>query len=140
MSKMTPYLVFNGDTREAVELYAKAFNAKNVVISTFSELPPNPEHPIPKEATHLVMHASIELENSKMMFSDTFPGSPQVTTGDNITLAFTSDNEQEIRTIFELFAEGGRVTMPLQETFWSKCYGQITDKFGIAWQLSHEIE
>lgn len=140
MSKMTPYLVFNGETKEAVELYAKAFNAKNVVVSTFGEMPPNPEHPVPEEVKNLVMHAFIEFENSKMMFSDTFPGSPQVTKGDNITLAYTSDNEQQLRTIFELFADGGTVTMPLQATFWSKCYGQVTDKFGIAWQLSHELE
>lgn len=30
----------------------------------------------------------------------------------------------------------GTVGMELQETFWSKCYGQVTDKFGIIWQLS----
>jgi PhnB protein len=28
--------------------------------------------------------------------------------------------------------------MPLQETFWSPAYGQITDKFGIEWQVSTE--
>lgn len=26
--------------------------------------------------------------------------------------------------------------MDLQETFWSKCYGLLTDKFGINWQFS----
>lgn len=140
MSKMTPYLVFNGETREAVELYTKVFKAKNVVITTFGEMPSNPQSPIPKEADHLVMHAYIELENSKLMFSDTFPGSPQVAAGGNITLAYTSDNEQEVRAVFELFAEEGRVNVPLQETFWSKCYGQVTDKFGVAWQLSYELE
>lgn len=28
--------------------------------------------------------------------------------------------------------------MELQETFWSKCYGSVTDKFGIPWQLSYD--
>lgn len=27
--------------------------------------------------------------------------------------------------------------MELQETYWSKCYGSLKDKFGIAWQLSY---
>lgn len=138
MGKMNPYFVFNGETKEAVTLYAKVFNAKNVTLQTFGELPPSPEHPIPEEAKHLVMHALIELADSKMMFSDTFPGSPQVTVGDNITIAYVSSDEQEVRSIFEGLAEGGNVTMPLQETFWSKCYGQVTDKFGVLWQLSHE--
>ncbi|WP_435367234.1 VOC family protein [Domibacillus tundrae] len=33
-------------------------------------------------------------------------------------------------------SEGGKVTMPLQETFWSKLYGQVRDPFGIDWQIS----
>ena len=138
MGKMNPYFVFNGETKEAVKLYAKVFNAKNVTISTFGDLPPNPEHPVPAEAKDLVMHALIELEEGKMMFPDTYPGSQQVTIGDNITIAYFSKDEEEIQTIFNSLAEGGNVTMPLQETFWSKCYGQVTDKFGVLWQLSHE--
>lgn len=138
MGKMNPYFVFNGETKEAVKLYAKVFNAKNVTISTFGDLPPKPEHPVPAEAKDLVMHALIELEEGKMMFSDTYPGSQQVTIGDNITIAYFSKDEEEIQTIFNSLAEGGNITMPLQETFWSKCYGQVTDKFGVLWQLSHE--
>lgn len=138
MGKMNPYFVFNGETREAVEFYAKVFQAKNVTISTFGEIPPDPEHPVPEEAKDLVMHALIELEDAKMMFSDTFPGWPKVTAGDNITIAYVSNDEQEIRTIFNGLADGGKVTMDLQQTFWSKCYGQVTDKFGVLWQLSHE--
>jgi len=28
--------------------------------------------------------------------------------------------------------------MPLQETFWSKAYGMVEDRFGVQWQFSHE--
>lgn len=34
--------------------------------------------------------------------------------------------------------ESGRVAMDLQETFWSKCYGSLTDKFGLEWQLNYD--
>ncbi|MFE4100231.1 VOC family protein, partial [Priestia sp. YIM B13484] len=30
--------------------------------------------------------------------------------------------------------------MPLQETFWSPSYGQVTDKFGVTWQISTQID
>jgi uncharacterized glyoxalase superfamily protein PhnB len=43
-----------------------------------------------------------------------------------------------IYTLFNKLKEGGTVNMDLQETFWSKCYGSVTDKFGIQWQLSHD--
>lgn len=71
------------------------------------------------------------------MFSDTFPGSPY-TIGNNVTLAVVSDDEAQLRQAYEGLKEGGKVTMELQETFFSKCYGSLTDKFGIEWQISHE--
>ena len=46
-----------------------------------------------------------------------------------------SDNLDEITSSFNQLKEGGIVGMELQETFWSKCYGSVTDKFGIQWQL-----
>ena len=35
---------------------------------------------------------------------------------------------------------GGKVTMPLQKTPWSECYGSVTDKFGLSWNLNHDIK
>jgi PhnB protein len=28
------------------------------------------------------------------------------------------------------------ITMELQETFWSKCYGALADKYGVNWMFS----
>ena len=44
----------------------------------------------------------------------------------------------EIKSLFNKLKDGGTVEMDLQETFWSKCYGSLTDKFGIIWQLSYD--
>jgi PhnB protein len=81
------------------------------------------------------MHAMINVGSSSMMFSDTFPGMP-FTVGNNITLTYQGSSEEELRTIFNKLADGGKIGMELQETFWSKCYGQVTDKFDIIWQLN----
>lgn len=72
------------------------------------------------------------------MFSDTFPGQP-FEQGNNVTLALLSDKQDELKEWFEKLKDGGIVEMELQETFWSKLYGRVTDKFGIHWQLSHEV-
>jgi PhnB protein len=42
----------------------------------------------------------------------------------------------EINHAFTKLSKGGKVTMELQETFWSPRYGMLTDKFGIDWQFS----
>jgi uncharacterized glyoxalase superfamily protein PhnB len=36
--------------------------------------------------------------------------------------------------------EGGNVTMPLAETFWGAYFGMFTDRFGINWMISQELE
>ena len=43
-----------------------------------------------------------------------------------------------MKSLFHKLKEGGTVGMELQETFWSKCYGSLTDKFGIGWQFSYD--
>lgn len=129
------YLNFNGNCREAVEFYAEVFGTEKPHIMTFGESPPNPEYPLPEEAKDLVMHSRLTISGSNVMFSDTFPGMPFIQ-GNNISLAVVSKDEGEVKTFFNKLKEGGQVGLELQETFWSKCYGQVTDQFGIEWQLN----
>jgi PhnB protein len=131
------YLSFNGNCREVVEFYAEVFGTEQPQISTFGDSPQNPDYPLPEEAKNLVMHTRLTISGSTVMFSDTFPGMPFVE-GNNISLAIVSKNLDEINSAFNKLKDGGKVGMELQETFWSKCYGNVTDKFGIQWQLNYD--
>jgi PhnB protein len=131
------YLNFNGNCREAAEYYAEVFGTEKPQIMTFGEAPPNPEYPLPEEAKNLVMHARLTISGSNVMFSDVFPGMPFVA-GNNISLTVVSKNMDEIKSPFNKMKVDSNVGMELQETFWSKCYGQLTDKFGINWQFSYD--
>lgn len=133
------YINFNGNCREAVEYYAQVFETEKPQIMTFGETPPNPEYPLPDEAKELVMHTRLNINGSNVMFSDVFPGMPFVE-GNNISLALVTNNTDDIKSFFNKLKEGGKVGMELQETFWSKCYGSLKDKFGIEWQFSHPSE
>jgi PhnB protein len=33
-------------------------------------------------------------------------------------------------------ADGGKVTMELQDMFWGAYYGAVTDKFGVQWMVN----
>ncbi|KGR80598.1 VOC family protein [Ureibacillus manganicus] len=132
------YLVFNGNCREAAEFYAEAFKTEKPQISTFGEAHNDPNFEMPEEAKNLVMHTRLNIAGSRVMFSDTWPGQPYVV-GNNVTVAVLSDDEEYLRNSFDALKEGGTVTMELQETFWSKSYGALKDKFGVEWQFSHEV-
>ncbi|RXZ81629.1 VOC family protein [Paenibacillaceae bacterium] len=129
------YFNFNGNCREAVEFYAQVFETEVRQMMTFGESPPNPEYQLPEEAKNLVMHARLSIHGSNVMFSDVFPGMPFIL-GNNITLALVIEDEEQLRAAFAKLQEGGKVEMELQETFWSKCYGSLVDKFGIHWQFN----
>lgn len=133
------YINFNGNCREAVEYYAKVFQTEKPQIMTFGDSPQNPEYPLPESAKDLVMHTRLQIDGSNVMFSDTFPGSPFIE-GNNITLALVSKSSEDLTSWFNQLKDGGKVTMELQETFWSKLYGMVIDKFGIHWQFSHSNE
>lgn len=132
-----PYINFNGNCREAVEFYASVFNTEAPKFMTFSEAHQDPDHPIPEEAKHLIMHTEIHIGNGRIMFSDVFPGHPYAL-GNNISLTVTSPHTPDIQAYYEKLKVGGTVHMELQKTFWSESYANLTDKFGIGWQLSQE--
>lgn len=129
------YLNFNGNCREAVEYYVQVFGTEKPKWMTFGDMPPNPEFPLPEEAKNLIMHTRLDIFGSNVMFSDVFPGMPFVI-GNNISLAVVIDSKEALESAFNKLKEDGKVGMELQETFWSKCYGNLTDKFGVQWQFN----
>jgi PhnB protein len=131
---LNPYLVFDGNTREVVLYYAEVFGLESPQLLTFGSV--HAEH-LPPGAEDLIMHTFLEIAGTKLMFSDNFPGMPYQE-GNNFSLAYVGNNESVIKDLFQKLQSGGSVQMDLQETPWSKCYGSLTDKYGIQWQFSHE--
>ncbi|MDR3544109.1 MAG: VOC family protein [Desulfosporosinus sp.] len=130
------FVNFDGNCREAVEFYAEVFKTEKQRIMLFGDGPPNSEFPFPEEAKSLVMHTQLNINGSNVMFSDIPPGMPFVK-GNNLSLVILSKNKDEIRASFNKLKDGGTVGMELQETFWSKLYGFVTDKFGVGWQFNY---
>ena len=133
------YFNFDGQSKEAAEFYAEVFQTEPPKIMLFGDMPAMGAIPMDEETKKRVTHGEVKLKDTVLMFSDTMPGMPfQV--GNNITLMYGSKDIAEIRRIFDCLKEDGKVSMDLQETFFSKCYGSLVDKFGIVWQLNFESE
>lgn len=132
-----PYFIFDGNADEAIRFYADVFEAKVLDSTKFKEMPSIPdEPPIPEAAKELIMNATIQLPNeSYIMFSDNFPGTPY-TVGTNVSLTLIYEDPEETRSVFDKLKVDGKIEMELQETFWSPLYGNLFDKFGIQWQVS----
>ena len=133
------YINFNGNCREAVEFYAEVFKTEKPQIMLYGDAPSDEGFPLTEETKNLVMHTTLKIKGSTVMFSDVPPGMPFVA-GNNISLIIDSKDMDEIKSMFNKLKAAGTVGMDLQETFWSKCYGFVTDKFGVGWQFNFDSE
>lgn len=132
MTTLTPYLLFDGNTAEALEFYKTTLGGEIPMIQKFSEGPMD----VPPEAADKIMHAEYHCcGNLLFMASDGMPGSP-VIDGNRVSLSLTMDDDEHLQSTFDALAEGGQIQMPLAEAFWGAKFGMLTDKFGIIWMLS----
>ena len=70
------------------------------------------------------------LSASDWMSPEPFPGR----NGVSISLVYPTVEEAKRR--FEALAAGGKVTMPLDKTFWVESFGMLTDKYGTSWMVN----
>lgn len=138
ITKLFPYLNFDGNGQEATHFYVDVLDAELAGITTYGEANEGNTEGLPEEARDLVMNAQLNMKNGDMlMISDVPPGmGMSFQKGNNVSLTVTLDDMEEARRMFGKLADGGVVMMDLQETFWSPLYGALTDKFGIEWQIS----
>jgi PhnB protein len=79
-----------------------------------------------------VMHASFRVRGIRLMASD---GCDDKSKFEGFRLALAVPTEVDARRAFDALAAGGSVEMPLGPTFWSPCYGMVTDRFGVGWMV-----
>ncbi|MFI5093961.1 MAG: VOC family protein [Candidatus Acidiferrales bacterium] len=133
--QLNPYLLFNGQCEEAFKFYEKCLGGKIEMLSTFGDSPMAKQ--VPPEWYGKVMHASLKLGDGMiLMGSDPPPDNYQVPQGFSVSLSVKDPAETE--RIFNELAQDGKVTMPIQKTFWSPRFGMLVDRFGIPWILNCE--
>ena len=78
------------------------------------------------------MHASFSVGDAAVMASD---GCDDKSKFDGFRLALAVPTEENAHKAFNALAKEGTVQMPLTKTFWSPCYGMVTDKFNVGWMV-----
>jgi len=140
MAQVNPYLVFNGTCEEAFNFYKSVFGGEFPYIGRFKDMPS--ETPLSEEVGNLIMHVSLPISaETILMGSDTneaFGQSAQA--GTNLSISINTDSEDEATKLFNGLSAGGKVTMPLDKTFWGAFFGMFTDKFGIHWMVNYDYE
>lgn len=130
--QLNPYLNFNGNADQAIQLYQRALGAKVDNVMRFGDAAQMPVAPADKNR---VMHAVLQLGAGTLMLSDTMPDQPTVM-GSNVYVTLDFDDVGDMTQKFDALAAGGKVTMPLSDTFWGAKFGMLTDAFGVNWMFN----
>ena len=130
-----PYLFFGGRCEAALAYYKQHLGAEIGMIMRYNQNPepPSPAHPLPAGWDEKIMHASFTIGASRLMGSD---GMKEAMPEDGHCMSLTMPDEAEAKRAFAALADGGEAFMPIGKTFWSPCFGMVTDRFGIHWMVT----
>lgn len=108
-----PCLWFDGNAKEAMELYCSVFDHSGIVADT-------------------PMVVNAELHGQLFMGLN---GGPQFKPNASISFMVICATDAEVKKYWEILSKDGTTLMPLGKYEWSENYGWVQDKFGINWQL-----
>lgn len=131
---VVPYLTYNGNCKEAFETYARILDGRVVASHPYGDMPG--EEQVPSNWADKLMHARLEADGVVLMASDAPPGRFEKPQGISVSLHLEDPARGE--SIFNALSQGGKVTMPYQETFWAHRFGMLEDRFGIPWMINIE--
>jgi len=130
---ITPYLTYSGRGDEAINFYVEALDAKIEFLMRFDESPdPLPDVIIQSGFRNKIMHASLNIQGARLNLSD---GCDTFMKMDGFSLSLAVPTPEIAERYFQNLALDGKVTMPLGATFWSPCFGMVTDKFNVSWMI-----
>lgn len=141
MATTNTYLNFNGNCEEAFNFYKSVFGGEFNYMGRFGDMSEDGQNKIPESDKNKIMHVSLPIGTSTLMGSDTGgEWAPSFIQGNNFSISINADTKEEADRLFNGLAEGGKITMPLNNTFWGDYFGMLTDKFGVNWMMSFNEE
>lgn len=140
MARVSTYLNFPGQTEAAFRFYQSIFGGEFIGgIQRFGDMPSaEGMPPLPEKDKNLVLHMALPILGGYLLMGSDAPESMgfHVNFGNNMHINLETDTREETERLFNALAEGGNITMPLQDMFWGDYFGSCTDKFGVQWMVN----
>ena len=125
-------LVFHGECDAAFALYQQCLGGAVTFRLTWGESPM--AHQAPPEWRDKILHATLAVGSTAISGGDVLSG--QYKRPQGFQLQLNLDDVSAAERIFTQLADGGWITVPLQQTFWAQRFGEVVDRFGIPWTIN----
>ena len=129
--KITPYLNFAGDCREAMSFYQSVLGGE--LEMTAHKDTPSAEH-VPAEMQNQIMHAALTWPDGTIFASDAPMARANSFSG--VYLSVHPETVEDAERMFAALKQGGEVEMELEQTFWAKRFGMLYDRWGVKWMFN----
>jgi PhnB protein len=129
--KANAYLHFDGNCEAAFRFYEQRLGGKIETMMRYEGTPAADNMPPEKQAQ--VLHASLSIGGTVLMGSDTPPGHFSPPKG--FALSLTAEDGAEAERLFAALSDGGKVEMPMGQTFFAHRFGMAADRFGVPWMV-----
>lgn len=131
MTTLTPYLLFEGDCRQAMEFYRSCLGGE-LIVTTVQDSPAKDR--MPASQHEKVLNARLRGSNVDISASDWLRPDRTPVRGNTACLYLSGGTFEELKALFDKLADGGKVTDPLSQQFFGT-YGALNDKFGVRWMF-----
>ncbi len=131
MPKVTAYLNFSGNCREAMSFYQKCLGGK-LSLQTLGEQADVQQ--LPALMKNVVLHATLTNENLIIMGSDML-SEEGLKKGNAVSLMLQCDTQEEMNLFYQKLSLGGKQIQPIAKSIWGAWFGDLIDKFDIQWLL-----
>lgn len=130
--KLSPHLSFNGDCEAALKFYETALGGEIAFLTTWGDTPMAKN--VPADWAKKVIHATFVVGGQTLGAADAPP--PHFKKAQGFAITLETDDPKEAERLFKALSEKAEIGMPLQETFWARKFGMLTDRFGIPWMIN----
>lgn len=129
-------LNFYGRTEEAVQFYCRTIEAEILFMMRFRERPDGAK--LKPGTEEKIFHTTFRIGSTEIMASDCGCEKTPAETFAGFSLALRVETPEKAERFFAALSDGGRVQIPLVETFFAKRYGIVIDRFGVSWKIIAE--
>ncbi|MFJ8713306.1 VOC family protein [Streptomyces violaceus] len=130
VTRLNPYLNFNGEARQALEFYKEVFGG-NLTLNSYGDFgqadAPNADK---------IMHGMLETTSGFTLMGADNPPGLESAPGNPFSVSLSGDDDAELRGYWEKLSESGSVSVPLEKQMWGDEFGMCTDRFGTPWMVN----
>ena len=135
MLKLSPYLRFDGNCNEAIELYQQAFGAKIKVKLHYGDpnCYPNPT----QEDKDYIWHCQLVFGEQILMLADNSDNvlDKNTPTSRHNILCIMLDTVEEVEQAHKVLSKDATIILPIHSSDFSARHVMLEDKFGIIWDI-----